>query len=178
MSQELRAAWFQSAPSRGRRRSKRTPESRAQRVSIRAFARKATASSLVTLSASFLVSIRAFARKATREGPDEGGGHMFQSAPSRGRRPQRPQAGSRSRPRFNPRLREEGDITSPIIRLHLFAFQSAPSRGRRPPTPSWDAMSYEFQSAPSRGRRQIDAGRTTWGHVVSIRAFARKATGT
>ena len=131
----------------------------------------------------------------------------FQSAPSRGRR--RADVTSTSHRavtrRFNPRLREEGDVhdeTNASRRQRCRVSIRAFARKATTPSIGLRVTCHRFQSAPSRGRRRGPRSRTprrglsfnprlreegdhyllqnlrlsTNASSVSIRAFARKAT--
>ena len=146
---------FQSAPSRGRRRRGADRVRSLDLVSIRAFARKATTASFSHKRGDGCrVSIRAFARKATRTS-------ITAIIPTSS---------------FNPRLREEGDKPGAGTSASGGSFQSAPSRGRRRDQVRMVERRRLFQSAPSRGRRPVEHSDVLLGSIVSIRAFARKAT--
>ena len=127
---------------------------------------------------------------------------LFQSAPSRGRRPPHGSFGRRGgirfNPRlreegdsdravpvlqhvvirFNPRLREEGDSTKPMCRFSLSIIRFNPRLREEGDINTPDSVDLlgQFQSAPSRGRRHASVRGRRTRCVVSIRAFARKAT--
>ena len=145
---------FQSAPSRGGRRTLSLVASPIHCVSIRALAWRATGRT-PTLSASF----------------------PFQSAPSRGGR--HPDFRRRRQsPRFQSAPSRGGRPVISAGRSFSQTFQSAPSRGGRPWPNSTRPSSGSFQSAPSRGGRHHMGAKLVTARGVSIRALAWRATPT
>ena len=123
---------------------------------------------------------------------------MFQSTPPRGRRPTPSRYPCRSR-RFNPRLREGGDLSNSGIQLPVPGFNPRLREGGDPqgrgdhhqvasfnprlreggdPRLSSDNTLLSFQSTPPRGRRRITVRRAIAGYMFqSTPPRGRRRTG-